>query len=58
VEEVRGLLRFEAPELQEPPAILAKSRLSYTQSILHWQDRVVGLLDAELLFSSLNRRLA
>lgn len=58
VEEVRGLLRFEAPELQEPPAILAKSRLSYTQSILHWQDRVVSLLDAELLFSSLNRRLA
>ncbi len=57
VEEVRGVLRFETPELQEPPAILAKSRLSYTQSILQWQDRLVGLLDADLLFSSLNRRL-
>jgi len=57
VEEVRGVLRFETPELQEPPAILAKSRLSYTHSILQWQDRLVGLLDADLLFSSLNRRL-
>ena len=55
--EVRGILRFQTPELQEPPATLAKSRLSYTQGILRWQDRAVGLLDADLLFSSLNRSL-
>jgi chemotaxis-related protein WspD len=57
-DEVRGILRFHAPELQEPPATLAKSRLTYTQGILHWQDRTVGLLNAELVFSSFNRSLA
>jgi chemotaxis-related protein WspD len=56
-DEVRGIHRFQTPELQEPPATLAKSRLSYTQGILYWQDRTVGLLDADLLFSSLNRSL-
>ena len=55
--EVRGILRFQTPELQEPPATLAKSRRCYTQGVLRWQDRAVGLLDAELLFSSLNRSL-
>jgi chemotaxis-related protein WspD len=56
-DEVRGLLRFQTTELQEPPATLAKSGLSYTQGILRWQGRTVGLLDADLLFSSLNRSL-
>jgi chemotaxis-related protein WspD len=55
--EVRGILRFQTSELQKPPAVLAKSRLSYTQGILRWQERAVGLLDADLLFSSLNRSL-
>jgi chemotaxis-related protein WspD len=57
-DEVRGILRFQTPELQEPPATLVKSRLSYTQGILCWQGRTVGLLDADLLFSSLNRSLS
>jgi chemotaxis-related protein WspD len=56
-DEVRGLLRFQASELKEAPATLTKSRLSYTQGILYWQDRAVCLLDADLLFSSLNRNL-
>jgi chemotaxis-related protein WspD len=56
-DEVRGIHRFQTPELQEPPATLAKSKLSYTRGILCWQDRTVGLLDADLLFSSLNRSL-
>ncbi len=57
-EEVRGIHRFESPELTDPPPTLARSRLSYTQAILHWQGQAVGLLDAELLFASLNRNLA
>jgi chemotaxis-related protein WspD len=56
-DEVRGILRFHTAELHEPPATLAKSKLSYTKGILHWQDRTIGLLDADLLFSSLNRSL-
>jgi chemotaxis-related protein WspD len=57
-DEVHGILRFQAPELQEPPATLTKSRLTYIQGILQWRDRAVGLLNAELVFSSLNRSLA
>jgi chemotaxis-related protein WspD len=56
-DEARGIHRFQAPELTEPPATLAKSRLSYTRGVLHWQGQAVGLLDADLLFSSLNRSL-
>jgi chemotaxis-related protein WspD len=56
-DEVRGILRYETPELHEPPAVLAKSRRSYTAGVLRWHDQPVGLLDAELLFASLNRSL-
>jgi len=56
-DEVRGIHRFQTLELTEPPSILAKSKLSHTQGILHWDGRAVGLLDADLLFSSLNRSL-
>lgn len=56
-DEVCGIHRFQTPELQEPPPVLAKSKLSYTQGILHWQGRAVGLLNPDLLFSSLNRSL-
>ena len=55
--EVRGIHRFQPLQLQEPPATLAKSKLSHTRGVLSWQGRTVGLLDAELLFSSLNRSL-
>jgi chemotaxis-related protein WspD len=57
-DEVRGILRYETPELREPPAVLAQSRRSYIAAVLRWQDQPVGLLDAERLFSSLNRSLA
>ena len=56
-DEVRGIHRFQMSELKEPPATLAKSNLSYTQGLLPWQGRTVGFLDADLLFSSLNRSL-
>jgi chemotaxis-related protein WspD len=56
-DEVRGIHRFQTADLTEPPATLAKSRLSYTQGILQWQGRSVGLLDADLVFSALNRSL-
>jgi len=56
-DEVRGIHRFQIPELQEPPATLANSSLSYTQGLLYWQGRAVGFLDANRLFSTLNRSL-
>jgi chemotaxis-related protein WspD len=57
-DEVRGIHRFQMPELKEPPATLAKSNLSYTQGLLYWQGRVVAFLDANRLFSALNRSLS
>jgi chemotaxis-related protein WspD len=57
VDEVHGTYRFEAGEVHEPPATVAKSRPSYTQGILLWQQKSVGLLDPSLLYSALNRSL-
>jgi chemotaxis-related protein WspD len=56
-DEVRGIHRFQMSELKEPPATLAKSNFSYTQGVLSWAGRSVGLLDADRLFSTLNRSL-
>jgi chemotaxis-related protein WspD len=57
VDEVHGPHRFHPEELRTPPATVAKFTPTYTRSILYWQQRAVGLLDAELLFASLNRTL-
>ena len=57
-DEVLGIHRFQVSEVKEPPATLAKSNFSYTQGLLSWAGRTVGLLDAERLFSSLNRSLS
>jgi len=57
-DEVSGVHRFQMSDLKEPPATLAKSCQSYAQALLPWQGRTVGFLDAEHLFSSLDRSLA
>lgn len=65
-DEVHGIHRFQTQELTEPPATLAKSALrtphsplptQFARGILRWQGRTVGLLDADRVFSSLNRSL-
>jgi chemotaxis-related protein WspD len=56
-DEVGGIHRFQLSELKELPATLAKSNPSYTQGLLMWQGKAVGFLDADRLFSSLNRSL-
>jgi chemotaxis-related protein WspD len=58
VDEVCGIRRFDPQQLQEPPATLARSNLAFTRGILKWEERSVGLLDPDRLFSSLNRSLA
>ncbi|QYM80442.1 chemotaxis protein CheW [Horticoccus luteus] len=57
-DEVAGLLRFDDAELAAVPATLAHAQAAYTRGILTWQQRAVGVLDAELLFYTLNRSLA
>ena len=57
VEEVYGIHRFHLEELKDPPATIAKANPTYTRGLLPWQKRNVGFLDAELVFSTLNRSL-
>lgn len=58
VDEVHGTHKFEASEVHEPPATVAKSRPSYTHGIFMWQQKPVGLLDPTLLFPALSRSLS
>ena len=58
VDEVRGIHRYQQQELRDPPATLAKSSLSFTQSVFDWEGSMVGLLDPDVLFTSLNRSIS
>ena len=57
-DEVAGLHRYDEPSVAPVPATLAHAQAVHTRGLLHWQERPVGLLDAGLLFRSLNRGLA
>jgi len=55
VDEVHGIERFQLQEFKKVPATLAATAVTYTKAVLFWKQRTVGLLDAELLFHTLNR---
>lgn len=57
VDEVHGIRRFHAREKMPVPSTLAKATATYTEALLPWQQKSVGLLDAQLLFYSINRSL-
>ena len=56
--EVRGIHRFGPDELAHPPSTVTRAALTFTRGILSWRERLVGLLDPDLLFSTLNRSLS
>ena len=58
VDQVHGPHRFHQQETKAAPATVARSQPSFIQNFLCWQDRAVGLLEADLVFSALNRNLA
>lgn len=58
VDEVYGVLRFDPSELQTPPATVTRAASRYTQAVLPWQQRSIGLLDEQLLLYTLARSLA
>jgi chemotaxis-related protein WspD len=58
VEEVHGIHRVYWEQLREPPATIAKSMHTYSRGVFSWRDHTVGFLDAEVLFSMLNRSLS
>jgi chemotaxis-related protein WspD len=55
VDEVHGIERFPAEELKQVPATLAGAAVTFTKAVLFWRQRSVGVLDAERLFTALNR---
>src|SRR5450432_1813755 len=59
VNEVHGLHRYHPRDLRSPPATLAKAAVGiYTLGVVSWKDTIVGCLDDELLFYTLNKGLA
>jgi chemotaxis-related protein WspD len=57
VNEVAGVYGYAADAVQLPPSTMAHAGMTYTQSLISWRDRQLGLLDCGLLFYALNRSL-
>lgn len=57
-DEVLGVHRFPPESLQEPPATVARSLRALTVGIFLREERTVGLIDEEKLFTALTRSLA
>jgi chemotaxis-related protein WspD len=58
VSEVKSTYRLHPNELKEPHSMLALAKGTFTKGILSWQGQDVAYLDAELLFYSLDKKLA
>jgi len=58
VDEVQGIRRVQHDELRDPPATLVLSGRSCMSGIFAWRNHTVGLLDADVLFATLNRNLS
>ena len=57
VDEVYGIRHVHQDEFREAPATVARSARASTSAIFPWRDRTVGLLDADVLFTTLDRNL-
>lgn len=57
VNEVFGVHRYQQSGLKTIPSTVSRSKQSFTTGILLWEQRKVGILDAELLFYSLEKGL-
>ena len=55
VDEIQGIHRYQPDELKSVPATTGKP--VFSTGLLPWQDKMVGCLNAELVFSTLNRSL-
>jgi chemotaxis-related protein WspD len=59
VSEVHGLHSYHPGDLRDAPATLTRaSRGAYTLGVMPWRERIVGCLDADLMFCALNKALA
>jgi chemotaxis-related protein WspD len=57
VDEVEGVVRFDANGLLPVPTTLACASASHARGVLVWRERSVGLLDTDRVFESLARSL-
>ncbi len=58
VDEVLGVRRCRARDLQEIPATVARGQATYTKGILQSDEHSIGLLDEQLLCYTISRSLA
>ena len=58
VDEVQGMERYAARDLKGVPSTVAHARAHYTQGLISLDSRTAGLLDEDLLFSTVERALA
>ena len=58
VSEVKSTYRLNPGELKEPHSTLSLAKGTFTKGILSWQDKDVAYLDTELLFYTLDKKLA
>ncbi len=58
VDDIFGTYRLGDEDLQEVPVTLAKSPTRHTRGVFTCDDKVVALLDEELLFSGLRRSVS
>lgn len=58
VDDVHGLHRVTAAQLQDPPATVAKSTSTHARSVIQWREQAVGVLDEQTLFAAFERSMA
>jgi chemotaxis-related protein WspD len=54
-DEVSGVQRFHAKELKDVPTTVGKAATAHSRAVVSWSGHVVGLLDEDLLFRTLQR---
>ena len=57
MDEIHDVHRLPPDALLAVPVTVSKAAGTYTKGIFQWQDRSVGLLDDELIFSTLKRNV-
>jgi chemotaxis-related protein WspD len=57
VDEIYGIYRWNLAHLENVPANISKSTADFLKGIMKLENKSVGLLDEELLFSSLKRSI-
>ena len=57
VTEIHGIHRYGDEDIEQVPMTVSQSPNPYTVGLVRWQERLLGVLDDELLVSALARRL-